>query len=78
MKYENTDELLAIKFPNSHHLLPDFEKACAEITCHQGKGRFGMDMQGLDSLGRLIVQYIDVQSRWFRKGSPEPKQKKTS
>jgi hypothetical protein len=63
--YQDTAELLAIKFPYSHHLLSRFERACRKIAlAGRGWGRFIMDGKGLKG-GQIVVKYTDLQYRDF-------------
>lgn len=74
---QDTGELLALKFPYSHHLIPQFEQACEEVTTKgRGWGRLTIDSQGLNTFGRLLIKYIDVQRRMFF--SKENKEKRDS
>lgn len=70
---QDTGELLAIKFPYSHHLIPQFEQACEEVaTKGRGWGRLMIDSQGLNQCGKLLVKFFDVQRRmFFSKEKPE-------
>lgn len=68
----DTGELLAVRFPNSHHLFADLEEACSSIKERgNGWGRIGIDMQGVDLAGKLLVQFLDVQLRIFRVRKPK-------
>lgn len=63
---QSTGEMLAMKFPYSHHLIPQFEKACEEVaTKGRGWGRLTIDSKGLNQFGKLLVKFFDVQRRLF-------------
>lgn len=67
----NTAEMLAVRYPNCHHLIPELEEACKDIKERgKGWGRIGIDATGLDSAKNILVKFVDVQFRRFRQGRP--------
>ena len=63
---DDTKKMLAVRFPNSHHLLPEFEGVCADIKQNnRGKSHVEFTAQGLDIHGRIIVKFFDVLKRRF-------------
>jgi len=67
----NTAEMLAVRYPNCHHLIPELEEACKDIKERgRGFGRIGIDATGLDSAKNILVRFVDVQFRRFRQGKP--------
>lgn len=62
----NTQEMLALKFPNSCHIIPLVEEACTEVKIDgRGWGRLCIDSQGLNKYGQLLIKFIDIQRRKF-------------
>lgn len=67
----DTAEILAVKFPNCHHLIPELEEACKDIKERgEGWGRIGIDATGLDAAKNILVKFVDVQFRRFRRSKP--------
>ncbi len=67
----DTAELLAVRYPHCHHLIPELEDACKDIKERgHGWGRIGIDAQGLDGAKNILVKFFDVQFRKFRQSKP--------
>ncbi len=63
---DDTKKMLAVRFPNSCHLLPEFEEVCADIKHNnRGKSHVEFNAQGLDIHGRIIVKFFDILKRRF-------------
>lgn len=68
MMGEDTQKLLALRFPNSYHLFPELEDACSIAkTQNRGKAQVEFETHGLDVYGRLIVKCFKVGLCIFRK-----------
>jgi hypothetical protein len=64
----DTEKLLALKFPNSHHLIPMIEDACSQIkTQNKGYGRASFDALGIDTWGKLRVKFVELGCRIFNR-----------
>lgn len=73
-------EWLIAHYPNAYHVFDELEEACIAIKAHgNGWGRMGIDSQGIDKEGKLLVKFIDLQMRLFRDKQPgTPNHKKIS
>ena len=69
---ENTEKMLAVRFPHSYHLFDDMEKACSAVkTQNDGYGHVEFDAQGIDTYGQLIVKAIYAGLGFFRRKKHE-------
>lgn len=64
---KDTEEMLAARFPHSHHLFNDLENICGIIkTQNNGKAHVSFDAQGIDPEGNIIVKAFEASLRFFR------------
>jgi len=71
---KDTQERIAAVYPNCHHLLPEFEKACTIIKYdNAGKSEVRFTATGLDRCGRVIVKCFDVMMHLFRHNDDDEK-----
>lgn len=55
---KDTEEMLAIRYPNSYHLFPKLEETCGIIKSqNKGKADVHFSALGIDLYGKLIVKY---------------------
>lgn len=67
---QDTEKLLAIKFPNSYHLFPRFEEVCTTAKEKVDKGdkvRICFDvLPAIDKGGRIIVKCFESMIKTFQ------------
>lgn len=67
---KDTQEFLAVRYPNSYHLFPEFEEACSAAKAQVVRGnkaRVCFDAEGIDLSGNLIVKCFELALKVFCK-----------
>ncbi len=64
---EDTEKMLALRFPHSWHLIPELEEVCGIVkTQNGGKARVCFDASGIDLEGKIIVKCFETILKIFR------------
>jgi hypothetical protein len=64
---QDTGEMLALKFPECGHLIPELEQVCKMVKVENGgKARICFDAVGIDGEGKLIVKCFEAILKIFR------------